>query len=150
MRLKIVLAVAAAFAAVLFLYLSSHSGLTQRGEQSSTEKPSSAPAATASPLGPATAASDPETARTNQSWLLPPVGLTWQKSDDLPEFALFAEWANRFHDAKTADAKTALEPEGVALAQARRDALAELIQSDPERALELAVPYRVRQALPTA
>src|SRR5204862_3029701 len=43
-----------------------------------------------------------------------------------------------------------LEPEGVALAQVRRDALAELIQSDPKHALELTVPFGVRQTLPSS
>src|SRR5439155_9354777 len=67
-----------------------------------------------------------------------------------PEFAWFADWTHRFRDAATAEEKAALEPEGVALAQARRDALAELIQSDPKRALELTVPFGVRQGLPAA
>lgn len=37
---------------------------------------------------------------------------------------------------------------GIRLAQQRRDALLDLIEDDPRRALELAVPHRVRQQLP--
>src|SRR5262249_54949686 len=40
--------------------------------------------------------------------------------------------------------------EGALLAEARRQALAELIPTDPQRALELAVPQSVRAELPGA
>lgn len=43
-----------------------------------------------------------------------------------------------------------MEVEGVALAKVRREALASLIKSDPERALELTVPVGVRRALPAS
>src|SRR5438445_13121031 len=130
MRPKVFLAVAAAFAVVLLLYLCSGSRTTQRGEQGGAAKTSPA-APTASHLGRTTPASSPNAVVTIQNSLLPSASLTWQKADDAPEFASFAEWANRFRNAATPEEKTALAPEGVALAQARRDALADLIQSDP-------------------
>ena len=52
--------------------------------------------------------------------------------------------------AKVAEAKAALETEGATLARERLAALADLIQSDPERAIELAVPDSVRDKLPAA
>src|SRR6185436_21144498 len=54
----------------------------------------------------------------------------------------------RYQQASTAEAKAALEAEGIALARARLTAIADLIQANPERALELAVPDGVRAGLP--
>jgi nucleoside-diphosphate-sugar epimerase len=51
-------------------------------------------------------------------------------------------------NAATPAEKAALEAEGIALARERRVALAELISSNPEHALELAVPVGLRRALP--
>lgn len=65
-------------------------------------------------------------------------------------FARFAEWTSRFAGAATPQAREALAAEGVLLARARLTALAELIQSNPQRALELAVPMGRRGRLPTA
>jgi uncharacterized delta-60 repeat protein len=71
------------------------------------------------------------------------------QGDDLPAFARFDAWARAFAAADLAD-RAALLAEGEALARDRRAALRELIQSDPERALALAVPWGVRRALPPA
>ncbi|HEY2951234.1 MAG TPA: hypothetical protein VGK40_01555, partial [Verrucomicrobiae bacterium] len=65
-----------------------------------------------------------------------------------PDFALFADWAKAYAEAQSPAARAALEDEGVDLAIARREALAALIQTDPKSALELAVPFTVRQSLP--
>lgn len=61
----------------------------------------------------------------------------------------FAEWSKRYL-AATVNARTALLAEGLRLAAARRPVLKQLIQDDPRRALESAVPMVVRQNLPAA
>jgi hypothetical protein len=50
----------------------------------------------------------------------------------------------------TAQDRAALEPAGVALAAQRRQVLAWLIEADPARALDQAVPLQVRRELPLA
>ena len=75
-------------------------------------------------------------------------GGTWEQAGAPPEFLTFAEWTHRHRAAATAGEKAALEAEGVALASARREVLAELIPTDPKRALELTVPFGVRRDLP--
>ena len=62
-------------------------------------------------------------------------------------FQPFNAWSERYLAASTVE-QPLLIAEGAALAQARRAVLAELIQADPERALAMAVPMRVRQQLP--
>jgi hypothetical protein len=66
------------------------------------------------------------------------------------DFTAFREWTRRYAASPTEQSKAVLEAEGVALARARRQAMATLIQSDPQRALEQVVPYRVRVQLPSA
>ncbi|MBC8095456.1 MAG: hypothetical protein H7Y43_06565, partial [Akkermansiaceae bacterium] len=61
-----------------------------------------------------------------------------------PAFAAFSGWAEQ-HLSRAGSANLA---EGEALAWKRRQALLELIQSDPEKALGLAVPFRWRTELP--
>jgi hypothetical protein len=78
---------------------------------------------------------------------LPRLDLQWQEPVPELEFARFAEWTRRYLAANPADRKS-MEADGVRLAQERRDALRTLIQSDPGRALALAVPLGVRRALP--
>ena len=65
-----------------------------------------------------------------------------------PAFAAFSDWTRRHAAAPDADAKAALEAEGVTLARTRLTAMADLIQTNPKRALELAVPFAVREDLP--
>src|SRR5262249_36578424 len=60
----------------------------------------------------------------------------------------FARWAERYFSASTSEDKASLLEQGKVLAVARRDALAGLIQIDPKRALELAAPWKWREALP--
>lgn len=69
---------------------------------------------------------------------------------DLKAFADFTNWIQQYRQAASPEAKTALEAQGVALAQARRAALALLMDTNPQRALELALPFALRSGLPTA
>lgn len=64
-----------------------------------------------------------------------------------PAMAAFAEWYERFRTA-TPDQQRALLTEGIALAQQRREKLAEWIRTDPERALAAAAPVMVRRGMP--
>lgn len=61
----------------------------------------------------------------------------------------FVQWAARPAPALPAQ-RAGWEADGIQLAQQRRDHLEDLIQADPKRALELALPYRVRSRLPAA
>ena len=63
------------------------------------------------------------------------------------EVGLLAAWSIRYLQARPQE-KQALEAEGLQLAEAQRVRMADLIQSDPQRALEEAVPMVVRQQLP--
>jgi len=60
----------------------------------------------------------------------------------------FQTWAEKYAATTALDAKSQLVPDGVAAAQARRAALASLIQTDQEKALLAAVPMSVRASLP--
>jgi hypothetical protein len=71
-------------------------------------------------------------------------------TDSGREFDAFAEWSIRYAEAATLAERQALETTGVALARARRAALAQHIQLDPERALELTIPPGMRRRLPAA
>ena len=64
-------------------------------------------------------------------------------------FARFDNWTERYIRA-TALEKSGLEAEGVGLARQRRAKMADTIQADPKRALELAIPFAVRQELPAS
>jgi uncharacterized delta-60 repeat protein len=63
-------------------------------------------------------------------------------------FADFSQWAEQYLGAGDGARNAAQVAQGKALAMARRQAMAELIKANPKRALELAAPYRWRQALP--
>jgi hypothetical protein len=67
-----------------------------------------------------------------------------------PAFAAFYRWAEAYHAATESAEKERLLPEGIALAKQRYDDLEDLIQSNPKRALELSIPYPLRQNLPAA
>jgi hypothetical protein len=74
----------------------------------------------------------------------------WERPVPEPTFAAFKEWTHRHQKAGSVAAQTALETEGATLARTRLAALADLIQSDPERAVALAVPDSVRDLLPAS
>jgi hypothetical protein len=67
-----------------------------------------------------------------------------------PAFREFAHWCDRYLTTGDAEARSRLETEGRGLAENRRVALRELIPSDPEAALSVAVPKTVRARLPQA
>jgi hypothetical protein len=67
--------------------------------------------------------------------------------DAPPEFLKFDEWTARYAAADAAD-RDGLISEGVVLAKARRAGMRRVIQRDPRRALEWALPERLRQLLP--
>lgn len=72
----------------------------------------------------------------------------WQMPVTEPAFAGFKEWTDRFANAGKPEEKAALMSEGLALAEERRNQMADLIDQDPRRALELAVPVTLRRQLP--
>ncbi len=65
-------------------------------------------------------------------------------------FEEFDRWIEGYLAAGSPADRTALEQDGESLALARRPALARLIESDPERAIQLAIPVRNRQQLPAS
>ena len=70
------------------------------------------------------------------------------KHASAPELILaFQDWSKAFVSASPEE-KQRLEPEGIALAQARHPLMKQLIQDDPRLALDTAVPMVVRQQLP--
>ena len=60
----------------------------------------------------------------------------------------FAQWAESY--GKSAQDVTVVDQGAIELARQRRDALREMIQEDPQQALEWAVPLAVRRQLPAA
>ncbi|MBI5383221.1 MAG: PKD domain-containing protein [Verrucomicrobia bacterium] len=99
---------------------------------------------------PASQDAAPATPPTPKAKLPPAQETLWKQPPAEPPFAAFADWTRRHAAAPDAPAKAALEAEGVALARARLTALAGLIVTQPERALELAVPQAVRRAVPAS
>ncbi|HXJ58515.1 MAG TPA: Ig-like domain-containing protein [Verrucomicrobiae bacterium] len=89
--------------------------------------------------------------RTKPPWpaLASPVLTNAPVSPDNPDsaFTRFANWLKRYLTAKPAE-RAALESEGIQLARERREALRQLIQSDPARALTLTVSAGARRNLP--
>src|SRR5262249_32485360 len=71
----------------------------------------------------------------------------WSRPMPEPSYAQFADWTRRY-TAAAPKADAAMEAEGVQLARDRLSAMAEQIQSNPQRALEMAVPQSVRDQLP--
>src|SRR5882762_7159766 len=62
----------------------------------------------------------------------------------------FGAWAEKFSRAATEQERDSLVAEGEALAQARREELKKLMQTDPALALRELVPYSLRKRLPDA
>jgi len=130
--------------AVLLLHL--------RSDIKSANSPAPAPAVEAS--SPTSAAGmtpeekvTPVSASAPTNSLFQTASLRWQQPIAEEPFAAFHDWAERYLSASASE-RAGMLAEGVTLAQARRAALKSLIQTDPERALELIVPQSVRQALP--
>ncbi len=72
----------------------------------------------------------------------------WQEPVPEQTFASFRDWTGRYLAAASVEEKAALSAEGLALAETRRHELADLIDQNPRRALELAVPVSLRRQLP--
>src|ERR1700690_4113744 len=72
----------------------------------------------------------------------------WGQSQPQPVLAAFQSWASRYEIAATAGAKAGLISEGVVLAKQRRALLADLVKSNPQKALALAVPAALRSGWP--
>ncbi len=146
MKSKVVLSFALAAGCVLIALRSAH--------LRSGKKPSSS--APPSRLWPEPGSTEPRRANvaapaatvTNRLALPKPQEELWAGPVSEPIFAEFETWTDRFRQAPSTEAKAALEAEGVRLARVRLTAMADLIQADPERALVLAVPAGVRDALP--
>ncbi|HTD86488.1 MAG TPA: hypothetical protein VK850_07910, partial [Candidatus Binatia bacterium] len=66
-----------------------------------------------------------------------------------PAFASFGEWTRAYLGAAPAE-QAALEAQGIEWATQRRKAMAAIIESDPERAFELAVSDSLRKQLPAS
>ncbi|MBI5800330.1 MAG: hypothetical protein HZA92_06320 [Verrucomicrobia bacterium] len=73
--------------------------------------------------------------------------VTQRRADRAEAFEEFRAWQARY---RTAAGRAGLEAEGIALAQARRAAMARWIESDPEFALAQAVGPDARRELPAA
>src|SRR5690242_8959642 len=73
-----------------------------------------------------------------------------QKTNPGPDQVLnqFQQWQDRFKAAPDSKSKAALVPEGIALAQARRGIVQQLIRGNPERAVQIAVPDSTRRGMP--
>jgi hypothetical protein len=69
-----------------------------------------------------------------------------------PEKALndFREWTTQYRIAPTAAARSGLEAQGETLAKQRAEAMSHLIETDPQRALQEAVPFWMRRDLPAS
>ncbi|HYF50103.1 MAG TPA: PKD domain-containing protein [Planctomycetota bacterium] len=65
----------------------------------------------------------------------------------VPECAALESWIERYVEAAP-DQRDALEAEGVALAEKRQEVMTRLIEANPERALQNAVPMVARKQLP--
>ena len=74
------------------------------------------------------------------------LGSAWE-DERVPSMAAFADWCARYEVAMDSE-RSAFVAEGIALAQARREELANWIRTDPERALAAAVPEMQRRRLP--
>src|SRR6185503_12395880 len=68
----------------------------------------------------------------------------WKNAPPEPAFADFAQWTDRYVAARDAALRARLEAEGIDLARKRLTEMADLIVTDPQRALERAVPRSVR------
>lgn len=79
---------------------------------------------------------------------VPPTGpIRADKLDAQTLLKRFAGWSEAYAKANPEE-RAAMLQEGGALATARREVMREMIQKDPQRAIERAVPYSVRKELP--
>lgn len=77
------------------------------------------------------------------------IGRDWNAHVEEPAAQAFFNWSEKYRAASLQE-KNILEHEGVALAAERQKLISNLIQTDPERALELAVPIAMRRGFPAS
>jgi hypothetical protein len=109
----------------------------------SQPEPAGAPTRQSQPI-------EPPSAAARVSALPPSQEELWSRPIAEPAFARFTEWTRRSAAAGTDKARTELAAEGVELARVRAAAMAQEMQTNPKRAIELAVPRAVRDQLPAA
>ena len=152
MRIRVVL-LFALLAGLLFLFLKKPGAPNgaQADPPVQKEAPSSPPDTTSPALREDSAHEHQHAASANAT---PAVTVSpealWRRPVSEPVFAAFKEWTTRYEQAASVETRAAIEDEGAALARVRLAALADLIQSDPARAAELAVPDSVRRRLPAS
>jgi len=150
-RSAILSAIGVLFLAIIFGVLISRKSVRSDKKPSTTSSRASRAGTLNAPLLPAiqTAAlplpSAPPYEATNALFRTP--DRLWDEPIQEEAFARFHDWAENYLKT-TASQKPALELEGLELAKSRREALRDLIQTDPQRALELTVPVSVRDAFP--
>ncbi len=149
-RLRLALALLAVAAALLFLVRPPAAPETRPPAAASSATAAPTPAAVSTPA-PHAAAAAPVTDPSPDAPSLTRLAYSQAWDGPLPPaMAAFRAWTQRHRTAPSLPARLALEPEGVALARARRAEMRELIVRDPARALAVTVPATVRQSLPTA
>lgn len=72
----------------------------------------------------------------------------WEAAMPEAAFAGFRAWTREYEKAKSDEEKAVMITEGLELVEQRRNQMADLIDQNPKRALELAVPVGVRRRLP--
>src|SRR5262245_7196285 len=80
------------------------------------------------------------------SWALPHEGEVHEE----PPFATFDEWAAPYLDGTTSPESATDTEHGLVLAKARRSALVRLLATDPQLAIERALPESLHERLPAA
>lgn len=73
--------------------------------------------------------------------------IRWQQKLPQPALEAFRDWSLRYVEAKP-ETKKAMEPAGIALAATRRGEMLALMQSDPQYAVERAIPVTVWRQMP--
>lgn len=153
MILKRVLTVAAILTVVFFVYFTGGKRRNSHSEKAITknthkiQQPVSLPFAAAVLTSNHLGTWEKHLPAQAQNESLQNLASAWNSTNAEPATARFTVWWEKYSKA-SAHEKIALEKEGRILASERRVALKSLIQSDPERALENAVPFAVRRELP--
>jgi len=115
--------------------------------QRHTFLPSAADPSTSPNFDPSSVASTPASTASPASRRLAPASLRTRELE-AETLGRFDSWAAAYLALTDPGARRAAVPAGLLTAAARRDVLRDLIASDPERALQHAVPWGVRSALP--
>src|SRR4051812_8526037 len=142
MRLKavlVVLVVTALFFGIVLTKRGMHPGHPVAAEPLAVSQVKPPPASAQNPQGTADPAKLPR-----------PLDILWKTTPPEPAFAEFAGWTERYIGARDATLRRNLEGEGIALARKRLTEIADLIISDPQRALDRTIPKSIRNDLPAS